>query len=231
MDDDEQLLEEFGELDVSTPSRSVEAGTSTPLSISPADYAVLVNRLLDEMSLAGMRSSAQRIYLQLIRESLGRGSHQVRIGVGQLVKRTRLTKMTVIRTLAAFQKQELIQVLEGATRSSPTLYKVNILASQMSASHVEQEHPSTAEMASRLDQLRNDDRKDLEAMWGHLSAEERQKLIDEIYEEQARFESRVGTCAVLTPGVLEKAIRYRFLLKRFGPARLRQAYPRWFPFI
>ncbi|MBL8075964.1 MAG: hypothetical protein JNL29_16475, partial [Nitrospira sp.] len=85
---------------------SPTAVQSEPLSVeelrnacdSPLHYIAILHRYLDG-GLTALPVSAQRVFLQLVRETLARGRDRVRITIRALTEKTGLSKETVSQAL------------------------------------------------------------------------------------------------------------------------------------
>lgn len=95
---------------------------SEPLSLdelraacdSPLQYIAILHRYLDG-GLTALPVSAQRVFLQLVRETLARGRDRVRITIRALTEKTGLSKETVSHALRQLSSPsvDLVNVVDA----------------------------------------------------------------------------------------------------------------------
>ena len=106
---------------------------SEPLSVddlraacdSPLQYIAILHRYLDG-GLTALPVSAQRVFLQLVRETLARGRDRVRITIRTLTEKTGLSKETVSHALRQLSSPsvDLVNVVDAGGAHTPGQYQV-----------------------------------------------------------------------------------------------------------
>lgn len=92
---------------------------------SPLAYLAILHRYLDG-GLSGLGAPAQRVFLQLVKESLSRGRRTVRITVRQLAAKTGLSKDTISVALRHLVSPEvdLVNTVSPGSAHAPAQYEI-----------------------------------------------------------------------------------------------------------
>ena len=226
LDEDASILRDFGETESYDPlllehDTLIHPDVIKSAAWSPYAYAALLNRLLDE-GLADLGGPAARVYLQLIRETYGRGRGQATLSLRELRQSTGLFDASLIRAIAALQTRHLITVGAG-TSHTPSTYRVDV-SKLMKQQQKHDELPVRRfSVEYRLEDLSSTDKKDLVAIERALTPAIRKEIA---WSVRVQFQE-LGQSKP-DPAEFRQACRYLILTRLFSPMRLRQAYPHWF---
>lgn len=154
---------------------------------SPLAYLAILHRYLDG-GLSALGASAQRVFLQLLKESLSRGRKTVRITVRQLAAKTGLSKDTIsvaIRHLTS-PEVDLVNLVSSGGAHVPAQYEVRWSTYEKAAGssqpirrrlRAETIHGS---IEHRLAELSPEDRNKLEVSYLALQPHERQEIEERV---------------------------------------------------
>ncbi|MDP3597815.1 MAG: hypothetical protein Q8S75_12545 [Nitrospirota bacterium] len=226
LDEDAAILRDFGETESLDPLLLEHDSLIHPEVIasaawSPYAYAALLNRLLDQ-GLADLGGPAARVYLQLIRETYGRGRGQATLSLRELRQSTGLFDASLIRAIASLKARHLIAVGEG-TSHTPSTYRVD-LSKLMKQLKKDDELPVRRfSVEYRLEDLSPNDKKELVAIERALTPAIRKEIALSV-----RVQFHELGQSKPDPAEFRQACRYLILTRLFSPMRLRQAYPHWF---
>ncbi|GIW56224.1 MAG: hypothetical protein KatS3mg082_2628 [Nitrospiraceae bacterium] len=170
------------------------------------DYLDRLHRLLDG-EMRSLPASAQRVLLQLVRESRGRNQDLAAIGYARLAAKTGLTRMTVQRAIRSLRRQGWIETVRLGASGHASVYRVRGLDAL-------QRRPAPSErVVSRLERLSPAQRSELEALYLGLPPAER-----------AEYEDRIATQLRelgLDPAkeLVKELVLYQLIMERCGPVK------------
>lgn len=155
---------------------------------SPLDYIAVLHRYLDG-GLTGLSAAEQRLFLQLVRETLARGGDRVRITVRSLSEKTGFSKDTVMRAIKRLSSPEvdLVNVVSSGGPHSPAHYQIRWYTFRIPLQEGGRQRSklqvsaSPSSIESRLAELKPKDREKLEFHYQSLSKEELKGIHDRIH--------------------------------------------------
>jgi hypothetical protein len=224
-DSDESIWAEFGgeipeEEGFHRGPELIHPAVTEAAAWSPYAYAAVLNRLLDK-GLQSLTGSAGRLFLQLVRETMGRGRQSMSMSLEGLRNLTGLQKSTLIRAIDELHVAELVTVSPGTSHIAAS-YQVN-LSKIPKVKDDDVPIPSRFSIEYRLSELSDEDRAELVAVERGLTPVMRKEIcmavrLEFLFLGQTRPD----------PEQFKQAVRYQTLHKFFAPARLRKAYPHWY---
>jgi DNA-binding transcriptional ArsR family regulator len=210
---------------------------SEPLSLdelraacdSPLHYIAILHRYLDG-GLTALPVSAQRLFLQLVRETLARGRDRVRITIRALTEKTGLSKETVSHALRQLSSPSVVNVVDAGGAHSPGQYQIRWYTYQK-RTFGKPPQRSRMKVRSRVDNS-------IENRLLCLSAEDR-ALLEQSYlalqpKERADVEDTVKDNLLTLGMVVTKDAFHQYVLyetmRRTMYHRIRHHYPTMFSF-
>jgi hypothetical protein len=193
---------------------------------SPLEYTGVLHFLLDG-GMTGLPAPAQVLYLQLVREALGRRRNPVRMTLDQLREKTGLSRSTIhdaLRLLAG-PDIDIVNVVSRGGPKLPGLYQVRLCSYRKTAIGVQRTRrrvlsvPGSIEC--RLAALTKEDRDDLEVLYHGLPGAERKNLEAEVREKFADIGQDPDA------KTFRQAVLF-YLMKRDMYQRMKKNYPHWF---
>ena len=225
-DTEDSMLRDFGfeePVDPSTMEHAtlIHPDISQSAAWSPYAYAALVNRLLDE-GLADLGGPAARVYLQLIRETYGRGRLHASLSLRELRQSTGLFDASLLRAMASLRALQLITVDEG-TSHTPSSYRVDVSKILKQLKKEADQPVRRFSIEHRLDDLSTNDKQELLAIERSLTPAIRKEIALSV-----RLQFHELGQSRPDPEEFRQACRYLILDRHFSPARLRKSYPHWY---
>lgn len=170
------------------------------------DYLDRLHRLLDG-EMRSLPASAQRVLLQLVRESRGRGQDLAAIGYARLAARTGLDRMTVQRAIRSLRRHGWIETVRLGASGHASVYRVLGWDTRPN-------RPASSErVVSCLERLSPAQRSDLEALYLGLPPAERAEYEDRI----ARQLRELGLDP--TKELVKELVLYQLIMDRCGPVK------------
>ena len=218
---------------------SPTAVQSEPLSIeelrnacdSPLHYIAILHRYLDG-GLTALPVSAQRLFLQLVRETLARGRDRVRITIRALTEKTGLSKETVSHALRQLSSPsvDLVNVVDAGGAHTPGHYQVRWYTYQKRRFQ-KPPHRSRMKVRSLIDHsienrlltLSADDRALLEQSYLALQPKERADVEDTVKD------NLLTLGMVVTKDAFHQYVLYE-TMRRTMYHHIRRHYPNMFSF-
>ncbi|RMH36683.1 MAG: helix-turn-helix domain-containing protein [Nitrospirae bacterium] len=170
------------------------------------EYLEALHRLLDG-EMRTLPASAQRVLLQLMRESKGRGRELAAIGYARLEARTGLNRMTIQRAIRLLRQQGWIEAVRLGTSGHTSVYRVRVLEA------LPERSTRPMRPLSRVDRLSPAHRSELEALYLGLPPAERAE-----YEDRVAAQIReLG----LDPAkdLIKELVLYQLIMERCGPLK------------
>ena len=212
---------------------------SEPLSLedlraacdAPLQYIAILHRYLDG-GLTALPVSAQRVFLQLVRETLARGRDRIRITIRTLTEKTGLSKETVSHALRWLSSPsvDLINVVDAGGAHRAGQYQVRWYTYQKRRF---QKPPQRSRMKvrslidhsieNRLLTLSADDRVLLEQSYLALQPSERRELEDRVKD------NLLTLGMVVTKDAFHQYVLYE-TMRRTMYHHIRRHYPNMFSF-
>lgn len=193
---------------------------------SPLEYTGILHFLLDG-GMTALPAPAQVLYLQLVREALGRRRNPVRMTLDQFRDKTGLSRSTLYDALRLLSSPavDLVNVVSAGGPKVPGRYQVRVSSYRKTGTTVQRARrrlrTSPGSIESRLAALKKEDRVDLEVLYHGLPGPERRQLEAEVRE---KFEE-IGQDP--DPTTFRQAVLF-YLMKRDMYQRMRKHYPHWF---
>ncbi|OQW37720.1 MAG: hypothetical protein A4E19_20980 [Nitrospira sp. SG-bin1] len=198
---------------------------------SPLHYIAILHRYLDG-GLTGLPVSAQRVFLQLIRETLARGRDRVRITIRALTKKTGLSKETVSNALRQLSSPsvDLVNVVDSGGAHASGQYQVRWYTYQK-RTFGKSPHRSRVKVRSMIDQsiehrllsLSPEDRATLEQAYLALQPKERFDV------EETVKDNLLTLGMVVTKDTFHQYVLYE-TMRRTMYHHIRRHYPNMFSF-
>lgn len=212
---------------------------SEPLSIeelraachSPLQYIAILHRYLDG-GLTALPVSAQRVFLQLVRETLARGRDRVRITIRALTEKTGLSKETVSNALRQLSSPsvDLVNVVDSGGAHTAGQYQVRwytyqkrTFGKQPQRSRMMVRSLIDNSIENRLLSLSPDDRAMLEQSYLALQPKERCDVEDTVKE------NLLTLGMVVTKDSFHQYVLYE-TMRRTMYHHIRRHYPNMFSF-
>ena len=223
------MLDPDGPADVHSEPLSLEALRAA--CDSPLQYLAILHRYLDG-GLTALPVSAQRVFLQLVRETLARGRDRVRITIRALTDKTGLSKETVSHALRQLSSPsvDLINVVDAGGAHRAGHYQVRWYTYQkrsvgMTPQRRRMKVRSVIDhsIENRLLSLSADDRALLEQSYLALQPTERREVEDRVKD------NLLTLGMVVTKEAFHQYVLYE-TMRRTMYHHIRRHYPNMFVF-
>ena len=192
---------------------------------SPLAYTGILHVLLDG-GMTALAPPAQLLYLQFVREAIGRRRNVVRISLEELRTKTGMSRSTIhaaLRRLAS-PDVDVVNVVHPGGAKVPGSYEVRLYSYQkrgQAMRRARRVRPPTGSIEHRLAELRDSDRADVETVYHGLPLHERQALEAEVREKYQDIGQHPS------PLEFRQGVLF-YLMKRKMYHRLVKTYPHWF---
>lgn len=179
------------------------------------EYLDQLHMTMEDPRFLTMPPSAQLLYLHFLKKSHGIGNQEVRISVDRLVADSKLAWMTVQKHLKTLATVGLLTMSLPSRQRVASTYLVHWFPEL-------EKRQELKEIATRYDQLDQEDLAELRRLTPLLTAQERDEMSSDIH---INFRA---DGLIPSPELVRKILHYRLLTTYPYKRKLAEKHPEWF---